>query len=183
MQRHRWQASTAPRTRQAIRQTYKQGELQALLKTLAADRSPLGLRDRAVVCVLQDTGAQASELCALTFADIQADTVLLRRTKSGCVWPSWAGAPSRPLPLPCPGRCGGHSVQALFVTQDDRPYEQKRAQAHAGAATAAWRLVGLLDVAGVCPSRRGRPARDGTAVWRGGPTVVESRSRIRETNR
>ncbi len=59
------------------------GQVRALVAALQRDTSPLGLRNMALVTVMLDTGARASEVCALKLDDLQGDSLLLKRTKSG----------------------------------------------------------------------------------------------------
>ena len=70
----------APHTSKAI---YRPGEMKALVSALSGDNTPAGLRDAAIVALLMDTGARASEVTGLRLQDIQGEALLLRRTKTG----------------------------------------------------------------------------------------------------
>jgi len=72
----------APRTPQKAKDVYSPGQLRATLKALEADRTPLGLRNLALVSVLIDTGCRRGELLATTVDDVDDGALLLRQTKA-----------------------------------------------------------------------------------------------------
>lgn len=69
---------TAP---QKTKQVYSTGELKAIRKYIEKSKSPLALRDSAIVSLLMDTGSRATELLSVTLDDIQDNCLLLRQTK------------------------------------------------------------------------------------------------------
>jgi integrase/recombinase XerC len=73
----------APKRIEAPKQIYTQGQLAALFRLLEANRTPLGLRDLAVVSVLLDGGLRASEACALTLSSLTDGALLVGPGKSG----------------------------------------------------------------------------------------------------
>lgn len=73
----------APKAHQSTKDVYSPGQLKAIFKFLEKTKTNLGLRNYALVSVLADTGARASEVLSITVDDIQDGTILLRHTKSG----------------------------------------------------------------------------------------------------
>src|SRR3972149_4119903 len=72
-----------PKASQTSKAIYRPGEMKALASALSSDNTPAGLRDAAIVALLMDTGARASEVTELRLQDIQGEALLLRRTKTG----------------------------------------------------------------------------------------------------
>ena len=70
-----------PKAPEATKKVYTTGELAAIKKYLEKGKTPLALRDCALVLVLMDTGARCSELLAATLDDLQDGGILLRQTK------------------------------------------------------------------------------------------------------
>ncbi len=71
----------SPRVDQELLEPVSMATVEALLKT--CDRSALGLRDKAMMLTLLDTGLRASELTALNIGDVDLDdgSVMVRRAK------------------------------------------------------------------------------------------------------
>jgi site-specific recombinase XerD len=72
----------APRTPQKAKDIHSPGQLRAILKALEGNRTPLGLRNMALVSVLIDTGCRRGELLAATLDDVDDGALLLRQTKA-----------------------------------------------------------------------------------------------------
>jgi integrase/recombinase XerD len=72
-----------PKASENIKPTFSQGQIKALFALLTSNRTPLFLRNAAIIAVLMDTGLRATEVCHLTLSDWIGDTLLVRRTKSG----------------------------------------------------------------------------------------------------
>lgn len=101
-----------------------QGQARALFAVLQADKSPTGLRNLALVALICDTGARASEVCAITLSDVVGDTVVLRRTKNGKPRVAFLGKRSSQAPVRylAYGRPKLHpQSDRLFLTHDGRP--------------------------------------------------------------
>lgn len=60
----------APRLSKSMRVGYSDNQIRQLLHAAAASPGVSGIRDRAMVTVLIGTGARASELCKMQFADL-----------------------------------------------------------------------------------------------------------------
>jgi site-specific recombinase XerD len=74
----------APKRIESPKQVYTPGQLRALFAMLEGNRSPLGLRDHALVCMLADGGLRASEATNLTLDKLTGDGVLrIGPSKSG----------------------------------------------------------------------------------------------------
>jgi site-specific recombinase XerD len=73
----------APKVDIPVKTALTAGQIRGMIAALSANTSPLGVRNSAIMCVLLDTGVRASELCAMRLDDLQGDSMILRRTKSG----------------------------------------------------------------------------------------------------
>lgn len=73
----------APRLRNEPLEPADLKDVEQLIKT--CDSDPPGLRDKAMLLVLLDTGARASELCSLDLddVDLQAGSLMIRQAKGG----------------------------------------------------------------------------------------------------
>ncbi|MCH7576541.1 MAG: tyrosine-type recombinase/integrase [Chloroflexi bacterium] len=73
-----------PRGTVPAKQIYTDGQLRALFGVLQEDRSPLGVRDYAIVCLLRYGGLRASEVCNLRLDDFRdrEDAIQVAGTKS-----------------------------------------------------------------------------------------------------
>lgn len=81
----------SPKEPQSTKDTYTMGEMKAIFAALKPNRSPLGLRDSAIVAVLADTGLRANELCHLKLSDLAADELIVRFTKNHRERPAFLG--------------------------------------------------------------------------------------------
>jgi len=70
-----------PKKEDAPKRVYASGQLQALFRILEAERTPLGLRDYALVALLADTGLRATEACSVTLAHLQDGAISIRHSK------------------------------------------------------------------------------------------------------
>ncbi len=73
-----------PRGETPPKVVYSEGQLRALFQMLRADRTPTGLRDYTIVCLLRYCGLRASEVCGLRLDDLleSEDAVFVRGGKS-----------------------------------------------------------------------------------------------------
>ena len=73
-----------PRGETSPKVVYSEGQLRALFQMLRADRTPTGLRDFAIVCLLRYCGLRASEVCGLRLDDLleSEEAVFVRGGKS-----------------------------------------------------------------------------------------------------
>ncbi len=73
-----------PRGTVPAKRIYTDGQLRALFGVLQEDRSPLGVRDYAIVCLLRYGGLRASEVCNLRLDDFRdrEDAIQVAGTKS-----------------------------------------------------------------------------------------------------
>jgi site-specific recombinase XerD len=76
-------AMKRPKVPQSEKAVYQQGQMAALFHALAANRSPLGLRDYALCSLLLDCGLRTSEACRLSVSDLSEGMALVRQTKTG----------------------------------------------------------------------------------------------------
>jgi len=72
-----------PRVPRQSKPILQEGELRALLTLLGGRKSPLALRDAAIIALLLDTGMRVGEVVGLRLADLQGDGLLIRQTKTG----------------------------------------------------------------------------------------------------
>ena len=72
-----------PKRVETPKQVYSEGQLTAMFRLLETDRSPLGLRDLAIVSVLLDGGLRASEASALKLSSLDGGALLVGPSKSG----------------------------------------------------------------------------------------------------
>ena len=72
-----------PKVPESAKPIYQQGQMTVLFQALAANRSPLGLRDYALCSLLLDCGIRASEACRLSVSDLQDGMLLVRLSKTG----------------------------------------------------------------------------------------------------
>lgn len=108
----------APRLAELTLEPVKLDVVQALLKT--CDRGLLGMRDRAILLALLDTGTRATELLALDIDDVDPITgaALIRRGKGGKPRTVYLGKKARQaLRRYLATRQDGNP--ALWVTKDD----------------------------------------------------------------
>ena len=73
----------SPKVPETTRDAYRPADVRTVLGQLAGQRTPIGLRNHALVAVLLDTGLRASELCRLTMDDVADGALLVRLSKSG----------------------------------------------------------------------------------------------------
>ena len=73
-----------PRGETTPKVVYSEGQLRALFQMLRADRSPTGLRDYVIVCLLRYCGLRASEVCGIRLDDLleSEEAVFVRGGKS-----------------------------------------------------------------------------------------------------
>ena len=84
-----------PRGEGSPKKVYTEGQLRALFQLLRTDRTPTGMRDYAIVCLLRFGGLRVSEVCRLRLDDLtERDTVKIRDGKSRYA--------VREVPLPSP---------------------------------------------------------------------------------
>ncbi len=75
-----------PRGTIPAKRVYTDGQLRALFAVLQDDRSPLGVRDHAIVSLLRYCGLRASEVCNLHLDDFRdrEDVIQIAGTRDRC---------------------------------------------------------------------------------------------------
>lgn len=119
------------------------GEIVALLEACAADSSPAGIRDGAIIALLRAGGLRRAEICALTVADYNPDagTLVVRgkRNKQRELPVANGGAAealadwlavrgTEPGPIFCPINKGGRVTISTITTESIYVMLQKRAE-------------------------------------------------------
>lgn len=73
----------SPKVPETTREAYRPADMRTVFANLAAQRTPIGLRNQALVGLLLDTGLRASEACRLTVDDLADGALLVRLSKAG----------------------------------------------------------------------------------------------------
>ena len=113
------------RCRKALIETFTPEQIEAIIAT--CDKSFTGVRDRAIVLTLFDTGLRASELCGLTLDDVSwREQTMVVVGKGDCERVVSFGKVARQVLALYIARRGELETNAFFVTQFGDPIDRYR---------------------------------------------------------